>query len=187
MFGAEPHFPASTSASKPSQCRGCGICVQARMREQAASDNPVAAAISPAAVTAMALADRLATRAVPCGTAARIVASRCLRRERLASRFDRAEAMLAPYAGLSPRHRRSGTSIHGRTRLCKTGNSRLRKALYMPAIVALRFNPVLKVFADRFQAAGKHKRLIIGAVMRNPLVLAYGILRSGVAFAANHA
>jgi transposase len=57
----------------------------------------------------------------------------------------------------------------------------------MPAIVALRFNPTLRVFADRLAAAGKHKRLVIGAVMRKLLVLAYGILRSGVAFDANDA
>ncbi len=101
-------------------------------------------------------------------------------------RFESAKAVAA-FAGLSPRHRRSGTSIHGRPRLCKTGNSRLRKALYMPAIVALRFNPILKIFADRLLAAGKHKRLIIGAVMRKLLVLAYGILRSGRRFDANYA
>ena len=101
-------------------------------------------------------------------------------------RFDSAKAVAA-FAGLSPRERRSGTSIHGRPRLCKTGNPRIRKALYMPAMVALRFNPTLRVFAQRLLAAGKHKRLIIGAVMRKLLVLAYGILRSGVAFDANYA
>ena len=101
-------------------------------------------------------------------------------------RFESAKAVAA-YAGLSPRQRRSGTSIHGRPRLCKTGNSRLRKALYMPAIVALRFNPVLRLFAERLGAAGKHKRLIIGAVMRKLLVLAYGVLRSGKRFDANYA
>ncbi len=101
-------------------------------------------------------------------------------------RFQSAKAVAA-FAGLSPRERRSGTSIHGRTRLCKTGNARVRKALYMPAMVALRFNPTLRIFAERLLAAGKHKRLIIGAVMRKLLVLAYGILRSGVAFNANYA
>ena len=101
-------------------------------------------------------------------------------------RFESAKAVAA-YAGLSPRDRRSGTSIHGRPRLCKTGNSRVRKALYMPAIVALRFNPVLRLFAERLLAAGKHKRLVIGAVMRKLLVLAFGILRSGVPFDANYA
>ena len=78
-------------------------------------------------------------------------------------------------------------SIHGRTRLCKTGNARVRKALYMPAMVTLRFNPILRIFAERLLAAGKHKRLVIGAVMRKLLVLAFGILRSGVAFDANYA
>jgi transposase len=100
-------------------------------------------------------------------------------------RFESAKAISA-YAGLSPRERRSGTSIHGRPRLCKTGNSRIRKALYMPAISACRFNPALRAFVERLVAAGKHKRLIIGAVMRKLLVLAYGILRSGVPFEANH-
>jgi len=101
-------------------------------------------------------------------------------------RFESAKAVAA-YAGLSPRHRRSGTSIHGRPKLCKTGNARLRKALYMPAIVALRFNPILRGFADRLAAAGKHKRLVIGAVMRKLLVLAYGVLRSGKRFDPNYA
>jgi transposase len=101
-------------------------------------------------------------------------------------RFESAKAVAA-YAGLSPRQRRSGTSIHGKPRLCKTGNGRLRKALYMPAIVALRFNPVLRVFAERLATVGKHKRLIIGAVMRKLLVLAFGILRSGKRFDPNYA
>jgi transposase len=101
-------------------------------------------------------------------------------------RFESAKAVAA-FAGLSPRERRSGTSIHGRTRLCKTGNARVRKALYMPAMVALRFNPILQIFAERLLAAGKHKRLVIGAVMRKLLVLAYGILRSGKRFDANYA
>lgn len=101
-------------------------------------------------------------------------------------RFESAKA-IAAYAGLSPRDRRSGTSIHGRPRMCKTGNSRIRKALYLPAVVASRFNPVLRAFAQRLAAAGKHKLLIIGAVMRKLLVLAYGILRSGAPFDANYA
>jgi transposase len=101
-------------------------------------------------------------------------------------RFESAKAVAA-FAGLSPRERRSGTSIHGRPRMCKTGNARIRKALYMPAMVALRFNPMLRVFAERLSTAGKHKRLIIGAVMRKLLVLAYGILRSGKRFDANYA
>jgi transposase len=50
---------------------------------------------------------------------------------------------------------------------CKTGNARVRKALYMPAMVALRFNPTLRTFAERLVAAGKHKQLVNGAVRRS--------------------
>jgi transposase len=57
----------------------------------------------------------------------------------------------------------------------------------MPAMVAVRFNPTLRIFAERLLAAGKHKRLVIGAVMRKLLALAYGILRSGTRFDANYA
>ncbi len=45
---------------------------------------------------------------------------------------------VAAYAGLVPRERRSGTSVRGRVQLSKIGNARLRKALYFPAITALR-------------------------------------------------
>ncbi len=46
---------------------------------------------------------------------------------------------VAAYAGLSPRHYQSG-SIEHRSRLAKTGNAHLRRALYFPAISAMRFN-----------------------------------------------
>jgi transposase len=45
---------------------------------------------------------------------------------------------LAAYAGLTPRERSSGSSVHHPPRLTKTGNSRLRRALYFPAMVAMR-------------------------------------------------
>jgi transposase len=82
----------------------------------------------------------------------------------------------AAYAGLTPRERQSGTSIHGRPRICKTGNGSLRRDLYMPAIVAMRHNLILKAFADRLKAKGKAAKLIVVAVMRKLIVLAYSIL-----------
>lgn len=48
---------------------------------------------------------------------------------------------LAAYAGLTPRVFLSGTSVHKKSRLTKTGNANLRKALYLPAIVAKRGTP----------------------------------------------
>jgi transposase len=86
---------------------------------------------------------------------------------------------VAAYAGLSPLIRQSGSSVRGKPRLCKTGNSRLRKALYFPAIVAQRHNPTLRALSDRLRALGKPPMLIIGALMRKLLALAYGVVKSG--------
>ncbi len=87
--------------------------------------------------------------------------------------------------GLTPRQHLSGSSVRGRARLSKAGNARLRKALFMPAMVAIRFNPVINVFAARLRAAGKSKMLIIGAVMRKLVHLVFGVLKSGQPFTAN--
>ncbi len=86
---------------------------------------------------------------------------------------------VAAYAGLSPQHFESG-SMRAKSRISKTGNGRLRKALYFPAIVAIRWNPVVKAFARRLSLAGKPKLVIIAAVMRKLLVIAYGVLKSGI-------
>ena len=85
---------------------------------------------------------------------------------------------LAAYAGLTPCERSSGTSVHGKTRLSCTGNVRLRKALYMPAVVAMRCNPVLKAMTERLLGRGKVKMQVIGALMRKLVHLAFGILKS---------
>jgi transposase len=65
---------------------------------------------------------------------------------------------LAAYAGLTPRPWQSGSSVQGAPRLCKRGNARLRKALFYPALAALRWNPVLRAFAARLRAAGLSPR-----------------------------
>jgi transposase len=83
------------------------------------------------------------------------------------------------YAGLSPRVVQSGTSIHKRGKISKTGNSRLRKALFFPALTAMRFNPVLRPYAERLRRSGKEEMVIVTAVMRKLLCLAYGVLKSG--------
>lgn len=99
--------------------------------------------------------------------------------------FDNA-AECAAYAGLSPRQKRSGSSVRGRTRLAKTGSAKLRKALYFPALVAMRFNPHLKRVAERLLAAGKPKMVVVGAIMRKLLCLIYAILKSGRPYDPNY-
>lgn len=68
-------------------------------------------------------------------------------------------------------------------RLSKAGNARLRKALYLPALTAARFNPLLQGFFERLGAAGKPKRQALGAGMRKLLMIAYGVLKSRSPFA----
>ena len=60
--------------------------------------------------------------------------------------------------------------------MSKKGNQRLRKALYFPAIVTMRHNPILIAFAQRLLARGKAKMVVIGAVMRKLAHLIYGVL-----------
>jgi transposase len=96
-------------------------------------------------------------------------------------------SQLAAYAGLTPRQHQSGSSVFRRGCMVKTGNAHLRRALYMPALVALRWNPVIRVFADRLRERGKHKMVIVGAVMRKLPQIIYGVLSSGMPFDPSYA
>jgi transposase len=63
--------------------------------------------------------------------------------------------------------------------MSKIGHAFLRKALYMPAIVTLYKTAWGRHFRDRLAAAGKPKKLIIGAMMRKLVHVAFGVLKSG--------
>ena len=69
---------------------------------------------------------------------------------------------LAAFAGLNPRHRTSGTSLKGRSRLSKMGSPILRKALYFPAITAKNHSAIFKSFSQKLASKGKHTMVIIG-------------------------
>jgi transposase len=88
---------------------------------------------------------------------------------------------VAAFAGLSPRHYQPG-SIEHRSRLSKTGNPHLRRALYFPAIAAMRYNPPIHALSERLRTRGKAKMTIVAAAMRKLLTLAYGVLKSGRPF-----
>jgi len=89
---------------------------------------------------------------------------------------------LAAFAGLVPQIAQSGTSVRTRGRLTPHGARRLRKALYFPALTALRCNPILQRFGARLRAAGKPPMVIITAAMRKLLHQIYAVLRSGREF-----
>jgi transposase len=94
----------------------------------------------------------------------------------------RSARQVAAYAGLVPRERQSGTSVRGRTRLSKIGNARLRRALYFPAITAIRCSPFFQQWAKGLAERGKSKMSVICAVMRKLVHLAYGVLKNGKPF-----
>jgi transposase len=94
----------------------------------------------------------------------------------------RSARQVAAFAGLVPRERQSGGSIRGRVRLSKIGNAHLRKALYFPAITALRCSPFFQAWAAGLRQRGKSKMAVIGAAMCKLIHLAYGVLKTGRPF-----
>ncbi len=97
------------------------------------------------------------------------------------TRFSHPKQMTA-YIGLNPRQRQSGSSIQGCVGISRIGNAYLRKILYMPALVAIKHNPIIKAFYANLISKGKPKKLAICAAMRKLVHLIYGILKSGKPF-----
>lgn len=97
------------------------------------------------------------------------------------ARFEHADQLVS-HAGLSPVKHESGTSISRRTRISKTGNKRLRTLLYMPALSAIQHNPIIRKMAERMENNGKPKKVIICAVMRKLLVIAFALVKKGELF-----
>lgn len=81
----------------------------------------------------------------------------------------------ASLAGLAPVARQSGQWT-GRA-FIRGGRANVRQALYMPALVALRFNPDLKARYEQLRADGKPPKVAITAIMRKMVVLANALLR----------
>jgi transposase len=88
---------------------------------------------------------------------------------------------IVAFAGLDPRCASSGESV-GPTHISKTGSKRLRAGLYMPGMVGLKHNAVLRELKTRMRANGKAPKEIICAAMRKLLHLVYGVLKSGKPF-----
>lgn len=88
---------------------------------------------------------------------------------------------LAAHAGVTPRQFQSGTSLNW-TRLSKLGSGRIRKALYFPAVSAIRYNAVVKTFARRLSENGKAPMQIVCAAMRKLLHIAFGVIKNNRPF-----
>jgi transposase len=86
------------------------------------------------------------------------------------------------YAGLDPRQHESGSSVHQKACISKVGNRHIRRALYMPALTAVRSAPSLRAFYLHLQARGKCKMVALVAVMRKLLHAIFGMFKHDAPF-----
>jgi transposase len=89
-------------------------------------------------------------------------------------RFSHPGALVS-LAGLAVKQRESGSSVHGRAQMDRHGRSSLRRLLYMCALVAMRWDPQMRAWAQQLKARGKPGKVVLVAVMRKLLHIIYGV------------
>lgn len=89
----------------------------------------------------------------------------------------RSAAALAAYVGVIPALRQSGKRQGRRAGLTPLGHARLRAALWLPTLVAVRFNPWLKAFYERLRTRGKLAKVALIAAMHKLLAAIYSVAK----------
>ena len=97
------------------------------------------------------------------------------------SHAQRVEQVVA-YAGLAPQPRQSGTSLHRRPSIGHSGHARLRTALYMAALSAVRCNPPIRRHYQRLLERGKLKKVALCAAAHKLLTLAWALVKKECMF-----
>lgn len=87
-------------------------------------------------------------------------------------------AALVSLAGLAVKQRESGSSLRGRAQMDRHGRGSLRRLLYMCALVAVRWDPHMRAWAERLKARGKPHKVMLVAVMRKLLHIIYGVWKN---------
>jgi transposase len=101
------------------------------------------------------------------------------------SEYKNARAAAAD-AGVTPSRYESGTSVRRRARMSKMGKASVREILYLCAVTAMTHNPIMQAFKERLLKKGKSKKVIIVAIMRKLVHLAYGVLKHDKPFDPNY-
>jgi len=99
------------------------------------------------------------------------------------ARFRSAGA-LASYVGVVPRLHQSGKRKFSGRMAILLGNARLRRALWMPVLVAVRLNPWLRTYYWRLRRAGKRPKVAMIARMRKLLSAIYSVSKNRRPFVA---
>lgn len=94
----------------------------------------------------------------------------------------RSAAALASYVGVVPGTRQSGKRRGVQARLAPTGHARLRAALWMPTLTAVRKNAWLRSYYERLRARGKPPKVALVAALRKLLAAIYSVAKHRLAF-----
>ena len=90
------------------------------------------------------------------------------------TKFGNAKELVS-YVGLCPRLYESGSSIKGKSRICKMGMSRMRQLLYLCAMSAIKVNITCKAMFERLKQRGKNGKLALVAVASKLLRQAFAV------------
>jgi transposase len=94
----------------------------------------------------------------------------------------RNKRQLTSYAGFDVKEKLSGTSVKGKPRISKKGNRHLRKAMYMPALAAIRYDGRFKVLFTRLVSRHGIKMKAAVAVQRKLLEMIYTVYKTNTVF-----
>jgi len=92
---------------------------------------------------------------------------------------------LSAYIGLCPRIFQSGTSVKGKGHICKMGNPRARKLLYLCTWTAQSCNPQCKELKDRLEKRGKPSKVIKVAMANKLLRIAFAVAKKKLVYDKN--
>lgn len=98
----------------------------------------------------------------------------------------RSKKQLTSYAGLDVKEKESGTSIKGKPRISKRGNRHLRKAMYMPALSAIRHSERYKAIFVRIVSRNGIKMKGAVAIQRKLLEMAYTVYKNQTPYLADY-
>jgi transposase len=90
----------------------------------------------------------------------------------------RSAGALAAYVGAIPGIKHSGKHKPARAGLTSVGHAKLRAALWMPTLTAVRYNPWLRAYYQRLRAAGKLPKVALVASMRKLLGAVYSVAKN---------
>lgn len=93
---------------------------------------------------------------------------------------------LIAYVGFSPRIYHSGTSVRGKSHICKMGKAQIRKLLYMCTWTAKKYNKACREMYDRLKAKGKPERVIKIAIANKLIKQVFAIATSKKKYNENY-